>query len=182
MSVSIVCVAIIRILSCCFDGAYFIIIMISPQGQGDMEVPQFSPRLPNPSDPPRGIEETPTVGVLATASLLRTFQPQPGDTVFAVIVAAFGRFVRRSRTSSKHFRRHMYSRCMALSCVAVARAQTLGVHYKNPKRNFHLSQSGNRHFALCLQEHDRFHARRIGEPPTRRRSRQTVHCPRSSCA
>ena len=130
-----------------------------------MEVPQFSPRLPNPSDPPRGFEETPTVGVLATASLLRTFQPQPGDTVFAVIVAAFGRFVRRSRTSSKHFRRHMYSRCMARSCVAVARAQTLGVHYKNPKRNFHLSQSGNRHFALCLQEHDRFHARRIGEPP-----------------
>ena len=133
--------------------------------QNKMEVPQFSPRLPNPSDPPRGFEETPTVGVLATASLLRTFQPQPGDTVFAVIVAAFGRFVRRSRTSSKHFRRHMYSRCMARSCVAVARAQTLGVHYKNPKRNFHLSQSGNRHFALCLQEHDRFHARRIGEPP-----------------
>ena len=34
-----------------------------------------------------------------------------------------------------------------------------------PTPDFHLSQNENRHFTLCLQGYDRFHARKIGEPP-----------------
>ena len=83
---------------------------------------------------------------------------------FAVIIAAFGRFMRRSRTQ-KHFNRHMYSRCMVRSGAAVARALTLGVQLQTRKRNFHLSQTENHHFALCLQGCDRFHPRKNGEPP-----------------
>ncbi|MBQ4200378.1 MAG: hypothetical protein II649_10935, partial [Kiritimatiellae bacterium] len=31
--------------------------------------------------------------------------------------------------------------------------------------DFHLTQNGNRHFSLCFQGCDVFHASKIGEPP-----------------
>ena len=46
-----------------------------------LEVPQFSQALPPLPDTPRGISETPMVRVPAAASLLRTFQPHPGDAL-----------------------------------------------------------------------------------------------------
>ena len=48
-------------------------------------------------------------------------------TPFIVYIAAFGRFMRRSRIP-KHPCRHIYSRCEVRSCGAVARARTLGVN------------------------------------------------------
>ena len=50
-------------------------------------------------------------------------------TPFIVFIAAFGRFMRRSRIP-KHSRRHIYSRCEVRSCGAVAGARTLGVNFK----------------------------------------------------
>ena len=50
-------------------------------------------------------------------------------TPFIVYIAAFGRFMRRSRIP-KHSRRHIYSRCEVRSCGAVARAQTIGVEFR----------------------------------------------------
>ena len=35
-----------------------------------------------------------------------------------------------------------------------------------PQPDFHLPQNENRHFTLCLQGCARFHARKIGEPPS----------------
>ena len=45
-------------------------------------------------------------------------------------IAAFGRFMRRSRIP-KHFCRYIYSRCEVRSCGALAGAQTLGVDFKD---------------------------------------------------
>ena len=50
-------------------------------------------------------------------------------TPFIVFIAAFGRFMRRSRIP-KHSCRHIYSRCEVRSCGAVAGARTLGVNFK----------------------------------------------------
>ena len=50
-------------------------------------------------------------------------------TPFIVYIAAFGRFMRRSRIP-KHSRRHIYSRCEVRSCGAVAKAQTIGVEFR----------------------------------------------------
>ena len=50
-------------------------------------------------------------------------------TPFIVYIAAFGRFMRRSRIP-KHSCRHIYSRCEVRSCGALAGAQTLGVNFK----------------------------------------------------
>ena len=47
-------------------------------------------------------------------------------TPFIVYIAAFGRFMQRSRIP-KHSRRHIYSRCEVRSCGALAGARTLGV-------------------------------------------------------
>ncbi len=51
-------------------------------------------------------------------------------TPFIVFIAAFGRFMRRSRIP-KHFCRYIYSRCEVRSCGALAGAQTLGVDFKD---------------------------------------------------
>ena len=51
------------------------------KGGAKLEVPQFSPVLPPLHYNPRGISKTPMVRVPATASLLRTFQPHPGDAL-----------------------------------------------------------------------------------------------------
>ena len=48
-------------------------------------------------------------------------------TPFIVFIAAFGRFMRRSRIP-KHSSRHIYSRCEVRSCGALAGARTLGVN------------------------------------------------------
>ncbi len=47
-------------------------------------IPQFSQVLPPLPDTPRGISKTPTVDVLATASLLRAFKPRSSDSFHSV--------------------------------------------------------------------------------------------------
>ena len=153
-----------------------------------LEVPQFSPVLPPLPDPPRGISDTPMVRVPATASLLRTFQPHPGDALccdysglrpiyatqshpkmltLAHIQSLSGAKLRsgnapapkasgwpRPQAEPRSGRKSTRESPNARSCL------------ENRERSFHLSRNENHHFTLCLQGCARFHARKIGEPPT----------------
>ena len=56
-------------------GAYYTKSTVVMKATDGLEIPKFYFGLPNLCDPLRGFGKTPTVAVLATAPLLRAFQP-----------------------------------------------------------------------------------------------------------
>jgi hypothetical protein len=115
--------------------------IIAPNGEmcknpAILEVPQFYFGLPNLCDPCAVLEKLRRLmfsrdlasqgsSLCSSGNLIAPRQAHSRSTAshfstiirrrcFAVIIAAFGRFMRHSRIQ-KHFNRHMYSRCMVRS-------------------------------------------------------------------
>ena len=125
-----------------------------------LEVPQFSQVLPPLPDTPRGISETPMVRVPATASLLRTFQPPPGDALCCDYSG-----LRPSYAAQPHPKMLTLAHIQSLSGAKLrsgSESPNARSCLENRERSFHLSQNENHHFTLCLQGCGRFHARKLG--------------------
>ena len=129
-----------------------------------LEVPQFSQVLPPLPDTPRGISETPMVRVPATASLLRAFQPRSSDSFHSVYSGLRPIYATQSHPQTlnpAHIQSLRDAKLRSGSGSPNARSCL-----ENRERSFHLSRNENHHSTLCLQGCGRFHARKIGEPPT----------------
>ena len=104
------------------------------------------------------------VRVPATASLLRTFQPHPEDALCCDYSG-----LRPIYATQSHPKMLTLAHIQSLSGAKLrsgSESPNARSCLENRERSFHLSQNENHHFTLCLQGCGRFHARKIGEPPT----------------
>jgi len=130
----------------------------------NLEVPQFSQVLSPLPDTPRGISETPMVRVPANASLLRAFQPRSSDSFHSVYSGLRPIYATQSHPQTlnpAHIQSLRDAKLRSGSGSPNARSCL-----ENRERSFHLSRNENHHFTPCLQGCGRFHARKIGEPPS----------------
>jgi hypothetical protein len=117
-----------------------------------------------PSRQPARISKTPMVRVPATASLLRAFQPRSSDSFHSVYSGLRPIYATQSHPQTlnpAHIQSLRDAKLRSGSGSPNARSCL-----ENRERSFHLSRNENHHFTLCLQGCGRFHARKIGEPPT----------------
>ena len=141
-----------------------------------------------PSRQPARISKTPMVRVPATASLLRAFQPRSSDSFHSVYSGLRPIYATQSHPQTlnpAHIQSLRDAKLRSGNAPAPkasgwprakpeprsGRKGTRGSPnarscLENRERSFHLSRNENHHFTLCLQGCGRFHARKIGEPPT----------------